>query len=834
MPAKQLLPKLRQDSGAFIIAYYVGNSVHVKLVDNHIDSSHVHQLSPLTGQSEEILRLLNASSLSRYRLSYRRSYRIFGYPFVRTKINYVSKKWKQTAKLQRHRAAQSVGYLKHLKGTASDRPPPLPVFHFVFLIMGRSYMLLIANPSMSLAVALLQMMFMSDVLSQIEATCTGYETGEAEEKAVNALYTGWGILSAMGGDECSDPCFCAWEGVICLKLPAAVGPGSCTVYMNTVIGLELIGLGLRGHLSGAIGNLTNLQILTITGNPGLTGNLPSEIGSLSNLTILDLHDNNFTGVIPNLARLENLTTLFLNGNAFSGSIEHVFQGLNTIPFARVDLSSNQFTGCIPVLTTESGNFFTFNGILLNVSHNHIGGYISNASSMFFPFPLLTLDLSYNNISGDISTFINVPVFQSLLINNNHFTGELPDLSRLSVTNLDLSNNQIHGIIPPSIWNNSKGLTVLNLSGNNFSGNFPNVTNPQSVLETLSMSKNQLNGELPDLSSFPQLKTLDLSDNQFNGSISPSIWSQIPKLNVLNLSNNKLHGKLPTMKDLQYYPNSLKSLNLGGNKLTGLFPSNLFNCSFMLQEVNFDNNNFNGVLDLQINLTKHLMFGTLISMVNNNIIQLNPSWESGIYSPVLLGGNPCCNIVTSENPTRYQQLNCRYNSSPIEIVIYQPNNSHELHKKLAWILSTILPSFVFLSGIIFIIIYWKYHKNMSTFREIQKEFAKQQVQPILYSYNVLKVATKDFHPSNKLGEGGFGAVYKGILLDGTHVAVKLLNKSHQQVSEFLNEIVLMTGVRHKNLVKVKGCSLQGTQRLIVFEFVENKNLAEALWGMTFST
>ncbi|KAH9571956.1 hypothetical protein CY35_02G120700 [Sphagnum magellanicum] len=118
--------------------------------------------------------------------------------------------------------------------------------------------------------------------------------------------------------------------------------------------------------------------------------------------------------------------------------------------------------------------------------------------------------------------------------------------------------------------------------------------------------------------------------------------------------------------------------------------------------------------------------------------------------------------------------------------------------------------------------------MLAFREIQKEFAKQQVQPILYSYNVLKLATNDFHPSNKLGEGGFGVVYKGILLDGTNVAVKLLNKSHQQISEFLNEIVLMTGVRHKNLVKVKGCSLHGTQRLIVFEFVENKNLAEALW------
>ncbi|KAH8971038.1 hypothetical protein BDL97_02G121800 [Sphagnum fallax] len=726
--------------------------------------------------------------------------------------------------------------------------------------MGRSHMLLISSPSMSLVVALL-MMFVSDVLSQTELApapspiyivCSG--SSEAEANALNALYTGWGILSAMGGKEDSDPCTSGWEGVICVNLvQLAVEPGSC--YTFSVIGLELIGLGLRGNLSGAIGNLTNLQVLTITGNPGLTGDLPSEIGSLTNLTVLDLHDNGFTGVIPNLAQLTNLQTLSLNGNAFSGSIEHVLQGLNAPLLVSMDLSSNQLTGCIPGLTTGLGNYSGFFATFLNVSHNHIGGYF-NISNQFSQGLLSTLDLSYNNISGDISTLIfcvqnyttvNYTTYgplcnlETLLINNNHFSGKLPDFSGLFrstplfrptpfgwITNLDLSNNQFSGIIPPSIWNISKNLTVLNLSGNNFFGNLPNVTNPQSLLETLSMSKNQLNGEIPDLSSFPQLKTLDLSDNQFNGSISPSIWSIIPKLNVLNLSNNKLHGKLPTMKDLQYCPNSLKSLNLGGNKLTGLFPSNLFNCSFMLQEVNFDNNNFYGVLDLQINLTKHLVFGTLISMVNNSIIQLNPSWESGIYSPVLLGGNPCCSIVTSENPTANQQNNCRYNSSTIQIVLYQPFDSHELHKKLAWILSTILPSFIFLSGIIFIIIYWKYHKNMLAFREIQKEFAKQQVQPILYSYNVLKVATKDFHPSNKLGEGGFGAVYKGILFDGTHVAVKLLNKSHQQVSEFLNEIVLMTGVRHKNLVKVKGCSLQGTQRLIVFEFVENKNLAEALW------
>ncbi|KAH9571961.1 hypothetical protein CY35_02G121200 [Sphagnum magellanicum] len=230
--------------------------------------------------------------------------------------------------------------------------------------MARSHMLLISNPSMSLVVALL-MMFVSDVHSQpepapVSCTDTYLYTSSAEENAVKALYTGWGILSAIGGDKCSDPCVCGWEGVICVKLvQPAVAPDSCTTYMNRVIGLELIGLGLRGHLSGAIGNLTNLQILTITGNPGLTGNLPSEIGSLTNLTVLDLHDNSFTGVIPNLAQLENLEILFLNGNAFSGSIEHVFQGLNTGDFTMVDLSSNQLTGCIPGLTTGLGNFSGF-------------------------------------------------------------------------------------------------------------------------------------------------------------------------------------------------------------------------------------------------------------------------------------------------------------------------------------------------------------------------------------------------------------------------------------------------------------------------------------------
>jgi serine/threonine protein kinase len=113
-----------------------------------------------------------------------------------------------------------------------------------------------------------------------------------------------------------------------------------------------------------------------------------------------------------------------------------------------------------------------------------------------------------------------------------------------------------------------------------------------------------------------------------------------------------------------------------------------------------------------------------------------------------------------------------------------------------------------------------------------EFARQQVQPTLYSYNVLRAATKDFHPHNKLGKGGFGVVYKGILSDGTTVAVKHLTKSQQGVDDFLNEVIVITGVSHRDLVKLKGCCVHGTQRFLVFEYMDNGNLAEALWGTLF--
>ncbi len=93
-------------------------------------------------------------------------------------------------------------------------------------------------------------------------------------------------------------------------------------------------------------------------------------------------------------------------------------------------------------------------------------------------------------------------------------------------------------------------------------------------------------------------------------------------------------------------------------------------------------------------------------------------------------NPFVQVFKKMNSCLIQLLTQGYNL--FEIVIYQSYNSHELHKKLAWILSTILPSFVFVSGIISIIVYWKYQKNMLAFREIQRGTLKFNFEFLLSS------------------------------------------------------------------------------------------------------
>eukprot|EP00253_Pinus_taeda_P036649 PITA_36649 len=102
-------------------------------------------------------------------------------------------------------------------------------------------------------------------------------------------------------------------------------------------------------------------------------------------------------------------------------------------------------------------------------------------------------------------------------------------------------------------------------------------------------------------------------------------------------------------------------------------------------------------------------------------------------------------------------------------------------------------------------------------------------PIVFTMETLVAATRNFHDDNKLGEGGFGPVYKGTTQHGKEIAVKKLSlKSTQGRKEFLNEIKLVAKIQHKNLVNLLGCCAQESERLLVYEYLPNKSLDKVLF------
>ncbi|XP_062017995.1 G-type lectin S-receptor-like serine/threonine-protein kinase At4g27290 isoform X1 [Rosa rugosa] len=95
---------------------------------------------------------------------------------------------------------------------------------------------------------------------------------------------------------------------------------------------------------------------------------------------------------------------------------------------------------------------------------------------------------------------------------------------------------------------------------------------------------------------------------------------------------------------------------------------------------------------------------------------------------------------------------------------------------------------------------------------------------LFDYGRIATATNDFSGTNKLGEGGFGPVYKAKLTQEEFVAVKRLSKdSGQGLEEFKNEVTMMANLQHWNLVKLQGCCIEGEERMLIYEYMPNKSL-----------
>ncbi|XP_059649524.1 cysteine-rich receptor-like protein kinase 43 isoform X2 [Cornus florida] len=121
--------------------------------------------------------------------------------------------------------------------------------------------------------------------------------------------------------------------------------------------------------------------------------------------------------------------------------------------------------------------------------------------------------------------------------------------------------------------------------------------------------------------------------------------------------------------------------------------------------------------------------------------------------------------------------------------------------------------------------------MSKYKErdeenLEKIAAKEQK---LFPFETLVSATKDFHSNHKLGEGGFGPVYKGKLEDGREIAVKKLSQnSNQGKKEFTNEAKLLARVQHRYVVTLLGYCTHGAEKLLVYEYVANESLDKLLF------
>lgn len=102
----------------------------------------------------------------------------------------------------------------------------------------------------------------------------------------------------------------------------------------------------------------------------------------------------------------------------------------------------------------------------------------------------------------------------------------------------------------------------------------------------------------------------------------------------------------------------------------------------------------------------------------------------------------------------------------------------------------------------------------------------------YKFSQISAATSKFSDSNKLGQGGFGPVYRGILPGGEQIAVKRLSASSGQgLEEFKNEVILIAKLQHRNLVRLLGCCIEGEEKILIYEYMPNKSLDAFLFEPT---
>ncbi|XVF39988.1 hypothetical protein PTKIN_Ptkin01aG0077300 [Pterospermum kingtungense] len=613
-------------------------------------------------------------------------------------------------------------------------------------------------------------------------------------------------------------------------------------------------------------DILNFPISMSIDRNAFDGSIPKELGNLKELNWLSIGNNNFSGTFPlELGNLVNLQNLYINSCGLDGEIPKTFGNLGNLQ--ELQASNNAFRGKIPDFI---GNNWT-KLQRLRFEGNSFEGPIPSTFAKLTSLEYLRISGIYNG-SSSLDFLRNLKNLTTLVLRNVLLIGSIPShITELpSLKHLDLSFNNLTGQIPSALFNmnsleNFPALRILVdiygidqmarfLGNNSLSGTLPNQKN--ETLQTMSRLRASIIAVMSKPRKYfcryrnfsikcggPQTFSNGIifeGDSETLGAatfnVTSSKWA-VSNVGMFEYRQDQSYVLTTQRRVTSTYtpdlymtsrlsPGSLRYYGLG--LVNGVYTVNLFfaETSFRDQSAQTWGSQGSRVFDVYIQGTRQLRdfdiskaaggvdrekIMKFTANVTDNYLEIHLFWA---------GKGTCC---------FQESIPGNYGPSISAIsVVSNPTVPKAKKKRLLLIAGVVVPVAAVALILIIAIIYFKRRKeDDDDDEEVLLAIGPQQN---TFSYAELKAATEDFSPSNKLGEGGFGAVYKGNLSDGRIVAVKqLLVASHQAKSQFIAEIATISAVQHRNLVKLYGCCIEGKRHLLVYEYLENKSLDQALFG-----
>ncbi|KAH9615351.1 hypothetical protein KSS87_017711 [Heliosperma pusillum] len=638
---------------------------------------------------------------------------------------------------------------------------------------------------------------------------------------------------------------------------------------ESLTNIPLVILALMGNLNtgpipDVIGRITTLEQLVLEDN-GFTGPIPRSLGNLKNLQRLVLGANFFNGTLPDtLVNLKNLTELRFNGNTISGKIPSFIGSLTKLTI--LDIQGTSMGGPIPSTFSSLTNLKTLrisdldaNSIpfpnlahMTNLEHlilrncsitGRIPDYIQNLSA------LKVIDLSYNLLSGPIPEGLDsLKRLTSLFLTNNSFSGPLPEWILNNNHKFDVSYNNFTGLAPASCQLSNANLVASysSLKSNSVSWclmkDLPCSRKPQyhSLFINCGGSKMTFEGkEYEEDTSQGGPSTFYASGEKWAYSSTGSFFNAdsanfVPPASDANVTGIYQTARLAPLS-LKYYGLCL----LQGSYTVKLQFAEIMYFSSLGRrffDVSIQGNVVLKDFDIAAAAGGHHKptckeFKDVY--VNGSTLEIYLYWsgrgttavpKKGAYGPLISGISVTPSSSTFHVKSMLIRLSCcvAYVVYEIPFLLFADFNKGLSSVDIAGIVLAFCAILVVFLAILRMTGYVGGRKDENEeFRGLGTGY---------FSLRQIKAATDNFSIRNKIGEGGFGPVYKGVGADGRVIAVKQLSsKSKQGNREFVNEIGMISALQHPNLVKLYGCCIEGKELLLVYEYMENNSLARALFG-----